>query len=112
MSDVERVADALLLMNERELIEFTELDRLRARFRRVSFVFDDLSAQDMEIPGGRNLVKGVREWSAVFDGKTSAEIAEIAISIGARDSAETPLTLEEVSLEKLGRTEAEGGEQE
>jgi len=102
MSDVERVADTVMLMNEGRLLEIVDLDVLRQRFSRVSLLFDQPPATDMVIPDARTVTGGAREVTAVFEGKTHDEIAEIAKTVGARDSAEVDLTLEEIFVEMLG----------
>ena len=101
MSDVERVADTVLLMEQGRLRELVDLDALRKRFTRVSFVFDVVPDGERAIPEARSVSKGTREWTAIFEDKTHDDFTRVASELGARDFAEVGLTLEEVFLEIL-----------
>jgi ABC-2 type transport system ATP-binding protein len=103
LSDVERVADRVIIMNEGKIAAHDTLEALRARFCKLSLLFHKPPPDDFEIPGALRLDRGLREWVAVMEADTNvdrlrlqAEIADVAIH---------PMTLEDVFVELLGKKE-------
>ncbi|MFT5131060.1 MAG: ABC-2 type transport system ATP-binding protein [Rhodothermales bacterium] len=104
LSDVERVADTVLIMNEGKLVETATLAQLQARYTRASFVFD-LSPDDIELPGALSMQKGARELLATFADVSDADLKALAEQIGARDVARVPMALEDIFLQLIDPSE-------
>jgi ABC-2 type transport system ATP-binding protein len=102
LSDVERVADRVIVMTEGRIVADDTLDALRARFCKVSFLFASPPGKDFEIPGARRVEKGLREWVAVFEGGTR-DLAELTRGMPAADVVTQPMTLEDAFIELVGK---------
>ena len=102
LSDVERVADRVIVMNEGSVAANDTLDGLRSRFRKVSFLFDSPPGEDFEIPGARHVEKGLREWVAVFDADKQ-DPSKLANAMPGVDVAVEPMTLEDAFIELVGK---------
>lgn len=103
LSDVERVADQVIVMNEGRIATQDTLEALRARFRKLSLLFHSPPDEDFEIPGARRVEKGLREWVAVVGAET--DIDPLSRDPRIADVAIHPLTLEEVFVELVGKKE-------
>jgi len=103
LSDVERVADRIIIMNEGTIAADDSLAGLRARFSKVSFLFEQVPPHDLAFPGARRVERGQREWIAIFEAKDEAEIRTIAKTIGATDFLIQPMTLEDIFVELVGQ---------
>jgi ABC-2 type transport system ATP-binding protein len=102
LSDVERVADRVIVMTEGRVVADDTLDALRSRFCKVSLLFESPPSKDLEIPGARRVEKGLREWVAVFDdGKK--DLAELARVVSAADMVTQPMTLEDAFIELVAK---------
>jgi ABC-2 type transport system ATP-binding protein len=106
LSDVERVSDQVIVMNEGRIAAQDTLEALRARFRKLSLLFHSPPHEDFAIPGARRVEKGLREWVAVVDAKT--DIDQLRHDANVADVAIHPLTLEEVFVELVGKKENTG----
>jgi ABC-2 type transport system ATP-binding protein len=102
LSDVERVADRVIVMNEGTIAADDTLGALRNRFRKVSLLFGSPPGEDFEIPGARRVEKGVREWVAVFEGD-KRDLSELTRGTPVADVAAEPMTLEDVFVELVGK---------
>lgn len=102
LSDVERVADRLIILNKGRIVADDTLECLRSRFTKASFLFEVAPDPGRQIPKARRVEKGVREWVAVFDRKDGAEVESIAAEMGATDHVVHPMTLEDVFVELVG----------
>jgi ABC-2 type transport system ATP-binding protein len=98
LSDVERVADRVIVMNEGRIVADDTLDALRARFCKVSLLFQSPPQPDLEIPGARRVDKGLREWVAVFEGD-QRNFSELSRGLPVADVVTQPMTLEDVFVE-------------
>ena len=107
MSDIERVAASVLVMDEGQLIAREELAALRKKFTQASFLFDTPPSLELSIPEARSVKKGACEWTAVFDHSASGRLSEIASRLNARQFTEIDMTLDDIFMEMLGR---KGGE--
>ena len=105
LSDVERVADQVIVLSEGRIAADDSLEALRSRFTKVSFVFDHPPSAEMAIPGARRVEQGAREWIAVFDGMDEKGVSSLAEAIGASDVAVLPMTFEDVFVELVGKAE-------
>lgn len=101
LSDVERVADQVIVLNEGRIVANDGLQALRDRYTKVSFLFAAPPAADLQIPSALRLEKGLREWVAVFAALKEVEIKSLAQSLGATDCLIQPMTLEDVFVELL-----------
>jgi ABC-2 type transport system ATP-binding protein len=104
LSDVERVADRVIIMNKGSVVANDTLDALRTRFWKVSLLFESAPGKDFEILGARRVDKGVREWVAVFEGDKK-DPAELTSGVPVVDAATQPMTLEDVFVELVGQRE-------
>jgi ABC-2 type transport system ATP-binding protein len=103
LSDVERVSDQVIVMNEGTIVAHDTLEALRARFRKLSLLFRSPPPEDFEVPGARRVDKGLREWVAIVEGNT--DIDQLGSQAHIADVAIHPLTLEEVFVELVAKKE-------
>lgn len=104
LSDVERVADRVIVMDKGRIVAEDTLDALRARFSRVSLLFKTPPGEEFEIPGARRVDKGLREWVAVFDGG-KRDFADLARRLPVADVVAQPMTLEDAFIELVEKKE-------
>jgi len=102
LSDVERVADRVIVLDEGRVVADDTLDALRTRFSKVSLLFESPPDEDFEIPGARRVEKGVREWVAVFEGDRN-DLPKLTGGMPVADVATQPMTLEDVFIELVGK---------
>ncbi len=102
LSDVERVADRVIVMNEGHVVANDTLDAIRTRFCKVSFLFQTPPDADFEIPGARRVEKGVREWVAVFEGD-QFDLSAVTGGLSFADVTTQPMTLEDVFIELVAK---------
>lgn len=103
LSDVERVADRVIIMNEGSIAAHDTLDALRDRFCKVSILFRSPPDEDFEIPGARRVDKGLREWVAIM--KAGTDIGQFSDNANIADAVVHPMTLEDVFIELVGKKE-------
>ncbi|HBO45566.1 MAG TPA: ABC transporter ATP-binding protein [Planctomycetaceae bacterium] len=108
LSDVERVADRVVVMDEGRVVANDSLDSLRRRFLKVSVLFRSPPAYDFEIIGARRVDKGVREWVAVFDEGGRHNLARLAADPAVADVSTQPMTLEDAFVELVRKERTEG----
>ena len=106
LSDVERVADRVIVMNEGSIVAHDSLDGLRERFCKLSLLFKSPPDEDWEIPGARRVDKGLREWVAVVEAGT--DITQFRHDARIADVVTHPMTLEDVFVELVRKKEAAG----
>lgn len=104
LSDVERVADRVIVMAEGRVLAEDTLEGIRTRFCKVSLLFRTSPPDGVEIAGARRVERGLREWVAVFEG--SRDLAELARALPAADVATQPMTLEDAFIELVGTPES------
>lgn len=104
LSDVERIADRVIVMNEGNIVADDTLDALRNRFSRVSLLFDAPPGEEFEVAGARRVDKGVREWVAVFEGE-GPDLAALTSGMSVADASIQPMTLEDVFIELIAKKE-------
>ncbi len=103
LSDVERVADRVIIMNEGAIAAHDTLDALRDRFCKLSILFKSPPDEDFEIPGARRVEKGLREWVAIMESGT--DIDRFSHNALIADAVVHPMTLEDVFIEFVGKKE-------
>lgn len=99
LSDVERVADRLIVLDRGRVLAQGTLEELRSRYTKASFVFRAPPPRELIIPGAVRIQKGVREWVAIFPAAAGATLAQVARTIGAQDLMPHHMTVEDVFLE-------------
>jgi ABC-2 type transport system ATP-binding protein len=111
LSDVERIADRVVVMNAGRVIADEPLEDLRRRYVRASFLFRVPPGEDVQIREALRIDKSQREWLVVFGGLTEQRIREIAARCGASDCLLQPLNLDDVFAELIAspRPAAPGG---
>ncbi len=102
LSDVERVADHVIEMDQGGIVADQPLDELRSRFVKASFLFDNPPPPELEVPGARRVEKGLREWVAVLDNNETI-IRELKLHLGASDCLTQPLSLEDAFIELVNK---------
>lgn len=107
LSDVERVADQLLIMQSGRTVVHDSLKNLCARYSRVSFLFAQPPAPSMPIPGAVRIDKGMREWVAVFEVANRVDPAALAEQLGAASFVVEPVGLEDAFVEMVGHRSEE-----
>jgi ABC-2 type transport system ATP-binding protein len=105
LSDVERIADRIVLINEGRIVLNETLEQLRQRFTRSSFLFDSAPPTDLVVPGARRIERGIREIIAVFDSKSDSDMQAITDEIKARNFIIQPMLLDDVFVEIIERRE-------
>jgi ABC-2 type transport system ATP-binding protein len=103
LSDVERVADQVIVLAEGKVVADDSLEGLRARYTKASFLFTTPPAGDATVPEALRVEKGLREWIAVFKAKTESEIRDTARQLGALDCTLQPMSLEDIFVELVGK---------
>jgi ABC-2 type transport system ATP-binding protein len=100
LTDLENIADTLILIKEGRLAAAGKVEELRGRFRKASYVFGSAPAEGLAVPGALRVAKGIREWVALFPAEEGI-CARAGAAIGAKDIVEHPVTLDEVFVELL-----------
>jgi len=101
ISEVERIADHVCILDKGRLKVDSPLDYLRQSFRRMDLVFPDFcSEQDFRIPGVQRIESNGRQMS-VFVNKNSDMVIERAKYLNATSVEVVPLGLREIFLETV-----------
>jgi ABC-2 type transport system ATP-binding protein len=101
LSDIERVADRVIVMNAGQVVANDTLDAIRGRYMKASMVFDQAPPPDTPIPGAVNVERGLREWVVIFERQSDAEVRSAAAKLGAKDCALQEVTFEEAFVQML-----------
>jgi ABC-2 type transport system ATP-binding protein len=99
LSDVDRVADRVVVLSHGRVLAQGPLADLRARYTKASFLFATPPKPDLVIPGALRVQKGMREWVAVFDAAEAHSLTQLAASVGATDCLVQGVTAEDVFVE-------------
>jgi ABC-2 type transport system ATP-binding protein len=110
LSDVERIADRVIVMSAGRVVVQDDLAALRDRYRKASLLFTVPPGEDRIVPQAIRVDRSIREWVALFPRIPDQEIQQIASSIGATDCLVQPANLDDVygELVKNGNGTAEG----
>lgn len=104
LSDVERIADRVVVLHQGHVLQQGRLEELRSRYTKLSFLFRKPPADHIDIPGALRVQRGVREWVAIFPRMSPEDIHELANRIGADDCLPHAVTVDDLFLELFGRT--------
>ena len=101
LSDVERVADRIAVLDRGQLRSCCSLGTFRSRVRRVVLRFKGRPPEAPDIPGLLHAIRTEQEMSltiANYDGQTEALIEKL----GAEDLQHVPIDLEEAFIDYVG----------
>ena len=99
LSDAERIADQIVVLDHGRLSAAGSIDSIRARFRKVSFLFAEAPDPALEVPGAVRVERGIREWVAVLAACSDEAVASLAVTLGATDWSTHPMDLEGAFVE-------------
>jgi ABC-2 type transport system ATP-binding protein len=99
LSDVDRVADRVVVMGEGKVLVQGELEALRSRYTKVSFLFREPPKAEVVIPGALRVHRGLREWIVVLEAMDEGRVRKLAETVGAADAMLHPMSVEDVFLE-------------
>jgi ABC-2 type transport system ATP-binding protein len=96
LSDIEKIVDHIMILDEGKLLRDCEFDTLREEFTRVRLTCLDKSLPDtLSLPGVLSYVKNTHEAVAILQHQSTEEIQRLARDVSC--SAEiSPLSLEEI----------------
>ncbi|MCK5843806.1 MAG: ABC transporter ATP-binding protein, partial [Victivallales bacterium] len=103
LSDVEMVAKRVVILDEGKVKIDDDLENLKSRFSKVSFLFNEPPSEESAVPEAIRLTKGVREWIALLPGSTDDETAALAKRIGADNWAKQTVAFDEVFAELFNK---------
>src|SRR5262249_15249366 len=101
LSDIERVADRVILIDRGRKVTDTPTERLRRAFVRARFVFAEHPAESPCFEGALRAEGGPREWIAVLEASHAGEAQAYAAQKGASDCLIQPLSLEDAIVELM-----------
>ena len=99
LSDVDRVADRMIVLKEGRVLAQGSIDELRGRYSKVSLLFAEPPPAEMTIPGAIRVHRGLREWVAIFEAMDAGRLAALRTSLGASDCMVHPMSVEDIFLE-------------
>lgn len=103
LSEVERIADDIVMIDQGRLAMRVSMDDLRAEYRWVNAGFDTLpSPGDFRMPGVEQVRTAGRQVTALVNGHAE-EVAQHARRLGAVSVEVLPVSLREVFLERVGQ---------
>lgn len=103
LSDVERIADRVVVLHQGHVLQQGRLDDLRAKYTKLSFFFRRPPVGQLEVPGALRVRRGVREWVAILPAMSDEGIRDLAHQVGADDCLPHPVTVDDLFLELFGR---------
>jgi ABC-2 type transport system ATP-binding protein len=101
LAEVERIADAVLMIDRGRLVLDASLDHVRENYRRVTAGFDARPPQaEFQIPGVERMRTSGRQ-VALLASRNADAVAELARSLGAVSVEVEPVSLREIFLETV-----------
>lgn len=101
LSDVERVADRVGILHQGRLLIERPLDELKEQVRRLRFMFDGSSPEELDLPGVLAVRRAPREVLVTVIGYDDAAIEDVARTLRARVEIQ-PLGLEALFIDLVG----------
>ncbi len=105
LTDVERVADRIALMDEGKLKLVEELSSLKGRFRRVEIAFSANPPDKLPVEGIMRIDKDGPRWDVIFDGFGPSAIEELKTAHPAAQIEEKSMGLEDIFVALVGKKE-------
>jgi ABC-2 type transport system ATP-binding protein len=103
LTDVERVADRVALMEGAHIRLVEDLDHLKARVRSLTLTFPHGAPDRLDLPGGLSIEKTPHEWRVVVQDYTPETVARLQPQLpGARIEARD-MGLEDIFVALVGR---------
>jgi ABC-2 type transport system ATP-binding protein len=101
LSDIERVADRVILIDRGRKVTDAPLESLRSRFVRVSFLFADGRSETPAVPFSLRVEGGPREWNAIVERAHEDETRAWATQNGATTFLVQPISIEDAIVELM-----------
>ena len=106
LAEVERIADAVLMIDHGRLVLDASLDHVRENYRRVTAGFDTPPPQaELQMPGVERMRTSGRQ-VALLASRNADAVAELARSLGAVSVEVEPVSLREIFLDTIQRDSA------
>jgi len=102
LSDVERIADRVVIMDHGRIIAHESLDATRNRYIKASLLFPQVTNGDIVIPEAIRVHRAMREWVVIFPAIGETRVREIARGVGAMDCMMQPVSLDDAFFEMIG----------
>lgn len=113
LSDVEHIADRILVLDHGRLRSDVTPDDLRRRYVKASFLFETAPAHAVEVPGALHVHRSLREWVALFPAADEGAVTRAAAHLGARDAMILPVSIDDAFVQLLtpgnGQPRQQGG---
>jgi ABC-2 type transport system ATP-binding protein len=107
LSDAERIADRVVIMNHGRIIADESLDATRNRYIKASLLFPAVTNGDIVIPEAIRIHRAMREWVVIFPAIGEERVREIARGVGAMDCMIQPVSLDDAFFEMIGASNSE-----
>jgi ABC-2 type transport system ATP-binding protein len=101
LTDVEKLADRIVVMHQGFVRINEPVETLRARYLEASLLFKVPPTNHAVVPEAIRVERSLREWLALFPASSGPRIRQIASEIGADDCMIQPATLETVFPELI-----------
>ncbi|MEO5768360.1 MAG: ABC transporter ATP-binding protein [Polyangia bacterium] len=101
LSDIERIADRVMILHHGQLLLNSPLDDLKENARRLRFVFPAAPPERLPLPGAFAVRRSGRELLTTVMEFDEATVTRLASTLGARVEA-TPVKLDELFIDLVG----------
>jgi len=101
LDEVERVADDVAMIHEGEMVMSSPLQDIKAGHHRVTLRFPESPPRPPDLPGALSIEGRDHRWSVLCSGEMG-ELREAAEAMGCEVSEETPPTLEDIFVARVG----------
>ena len=107
LSDVERVADRVVVMNRGRVTADEPLESMRRRYVKASLLFPTPPPEGLTLPEALRVEKSQREWVVVFPALGEERVRALAAGVGATDCMLQPVSLDDAFMELVTAAPAE-----
>jgi len=102
LTDVERIAERVALLEEGRLRLVEDVETLKARIHELRITFRDAPPPALDLPGVLSVQKTRREWTAVCEGPAEKAAAAVRAKCPGTTVAARALSLEEIFVALVG----------